>query len=148
MKTMAIVGSAALAAVLALSGAAQVEAQSLKVKERMAAQEAELQRQVAALNKKCGTNFTARFDWSAAPQTDLFKYSAAGYCDNGALAGIQEVCGHDLGKPAAKDKIKTVICGFGSERTIALKDGVLDYKINFDSSNDFDFVYEYLQNNL
>jgi hypothetical protein len=39
-------------------------------------------------------------------------------------------------------------CGFGPARSIALKDGALDYKINFDSANDSDYVYEFLQNNL
>jgi len=39
-------------------------------------------------------------------------------------------------------------CGFGRERTISLKEGSLDYTINFDSVNDADFVYAYLVNNL
>ena len=38
--------------------------------------------------------------------------------------------------------------GFGAERSISLKDGALDYKINFTSVNDDDFVFEFLQNNL
>jgi hypothetical protein len=41
-----------------------------------------------------------------------------------------------------------MICEFGAERTITLKDGLLIYKINFNSANDFDFVYDYLQHNL
>ena len=39
-------------------------------------------------------------------------------------------------------------CGFGGERSISLKDGSLAYTINFNSANDADFVYAYLQNNL
>jgi hypothetical protein len=39
-------------------------------------------------------------------------------------------------------------CGFGAERAISLKDGSLAYTINFKSSNDADFVYAYLTNNL
>jgi hypothetical protein len=148
MSKRSLIGCAAIAAFVSFGGAASVEAQSLKVKERIAAQEAQLREKAGVVNKHCGTNFAVRFDWSAAPQADLFAYSPSSYCDIGALAGILEVCGHDLGKPAVKEKIKTVVCGFGPERAISLKDGVLDYKINFSSSNDFDFVYEYLQNNL
>jgi hypothetical protein len=29
-----------------------------------------------------------------------------------------------------------------------LKDGTIDYEVNFNSSNDVDYVFEYLQNNL
>jgi hypothetical protein len=35
------------------------------------------------------------------------------------------------------------------QRSVALKDGAIDYKINYrQSSNDADYVFEYLQNNL
>jgi len=62
--------------------------------------------------------------------------------------GIRQVCGNAAGKAAVKEKIRRMTCGFGAERTISLKDGELIYKINFNSSNDFDFVYNYLQHNL
>ena len=62
---------------------------------------------------------------------------------------MRQVCEQSqVGKDTVKQKIKTFTCGFGPQRTIALKDGAVDYKINFNSSNDGDFVFEYLQNNL
>jgi hypothetical protein len=69
------------------------------------------------------------------------------YCD-AALSSIRRVCGDDMGRKAVGTKIKTMSCGFGPARSTALKDGALDDKINFDTSNDSDYVYEFLQNNL
>jgi hypothetical protein len=53
-----------------------------------------------------------------------------------------------MGKDAVKQKIKTVTCSFGSERAVTLKDGVVDYKISFPSSNVTSYVHEFMQNNL
>jgi hypothetical protein len=61
---------------------------------------------------------------------------------------MRRVCGNAMGKDAVKEKIRSVTCGFGSERSITLKDGTIDYKIQFRSANDADYVFEYLQNNL
>jgi hypothetical protein len=41
-----------------------------------------------------------------------------------------------------------VSCGFASSRQVKLKNGTLDYEINFNSTNDADYVFEYLQNQL
>jgi hypothetical protein len=146
--TMKMAPHVAVVALLAFAGADGVEAQSLKVRQRMAAQEKSLLKDVAISNKICESHFTARFNWTAVPQADLDKYSPESYCDNGLLLGIRQVCGNAAGKAAVKEKIKRMTCGFGAERTISLKDGELIYKINFNSSNDFDFVYDYLQHNL
>jgi hypothetical protein len=53
-----------------------------------------------------------------------------------------------MGRKAVVTKIKSMSCGFGPACSLALKDGAPDDKINFDSSNDSDYVYEFLQNNL
>ena len=59
------------------------------------------------------------------------------------------MCGDQIGRDAVKKRIKSVTCGFAKARTIDLNDaGTLDYKINFSSVNDTDFVYEFLQNKL
>jgi len=110
-------------------------------------QEAALARNVEQTNKKCGSGFTVKFDWTGIPTGALNEFSAAGYCD-AALEGIRRVCEEALGKDAVKQKIKSMTCGFGGERAISLKDGSLDYTINFNSTNDADFVYAYLQNSL
>jgi hypothetical protein len=87
-----------------------------------------------------------KFDRAAAPNAEL-HYSASGYCDS-ALSAVRDICNEVAGTDAVKAKIKRITCGFGAKRTIALKNGALDDKINFSSVNDYDFVIEYLRNNL
>ncbi len=80
-------------------------------------------------------------------EEDLSAYSASAWCE-AALEGIRRVCSDAPGKEAVKEQIKSLTCGFGPERSISLKDGVVDYKISFKSSNDADFVFEALENAL
>lgn len=128
--------------------ATNVQAQSLKDREYFAKQEEYLAKEVANTNKKCDSSVAAKFDWSSPPSEADRKFSAYGYC-GAVLEGMRKVCDSGaLGKDAVKAKIKTLTCGFGPKREIALKDGAIDYKIEFKSSNDADFVANYLQNNL
>jgi hypothetical protein len=136
-----------VAVLLLLAGGTIAEAQSLKIRQKQADQEKQLEENVKGTNVTCGANIVVKFDWKDAPADDLTKFSASGYCD-AALAGIRHICDEETGKTAVKEKIKTMTCGFGAERSIALKDGALDYKINFNSSNDTDYVFAFLQNNL
>jgi hypothetical protein len=138
-----------LAAILIGIGATQAGAQSLKDKQYFAEQEEALGKEAAFTAKKCETAVTAKFDWSSPPKPEDRKvYSASGYCGP-ALEAMRRVCeGSQVGKDAIKEKIKSVTCGFGAERTVALKDGAVSYRIDFKSSNDADYVFEYLQNNL
>jgi hypothetical protein len=121
--------------------------QSLKVGQIRALQETLLAKDAADINKACSTNFSVKFDWAAVPNAELEHYSASGYCDS-ALSAVRSICNDIAGSGAVKQKIKHITCGFGAKRTIALKNGALDYQINFSSSNDYDFVIEYLRNNL
>jgi hypothetical protein len=110
-------------------------------------QEAALAKNVERTTEKCGSGLTVKFDWTGIPAGALKEFSASGYCD-AALEGIRRVCDDAPGRDAVKQKIKSMTCGFGGERSISLKDGSLAYTINFNSANDADFVYAYLQNNL
>jgi hypothetical protein len=122
-------------------------AAATKEKQIQPEQETALAKHVEQTNKICGSGFTGKFDWTGVPAGALKEFSASGYCD-AALEGIRRVCEDALGKSAVKQKINRVTCGFGGERSISLKDGSLAYTINFNSANDADFVYAYLQNNL
>ena len=123
-------------------------AQSLKDKEYFADQEKYLAGEVTTTNERCGNGLTAKFDWSKPPAPEERKiYSAYGYC-GAALEAMRRVCDSEAGKEAVKQKIKSLTCSFGPKRTVALKDGAVDYEVNFNSSNDADYVFEYLQNNL
>ena len=69
---------------------------------------------------------------------------AENQCDR-ALVGHARVRADAAGKGAVK---KSVVCGFAGERSVSLRNGVLDYKIDFKSFNDGITVFEYLRNNL
>ena len=144
MKVAAYVG---ILGVLVVVGTVGAHGQSLKLRQLEQKQEEALVADVERTNKTCAANFTVKFDWSAAPTAELEKYDAEGYCDN-ALSGIRRVCGDPAGRETVKQKIKSMTCGFGAERSISLEDGVLAYKINFTSVNDDDFAFEFRQNNL
>lgn len=123
-------------------------AQSLKDKEYFADQEKYLTGEAATTNERCGNSLTAKFDWSKPPTPEDRKtYSAYGYCGV-ALEAVRRVCDSQVGKEAVKQKIKSLTCRFGAQRTVVLKDGAIEYEVNFNSSNDADYVFEYLQNNL
>jgi hypothetical protein len=121
-----------------------------------AAQNAEERRQseqlvedAALTNKACGTQMPIAIDWRHAPVDQLGQYSVSGYCDN-MLYSVRRLCEESAGQKTVQAKVKAVSCGFDASgaRTLALHDGLLDYKIDFNSSNDADFAWEYLQNNL
>lgn len=123
-------------------------AQSLKDREYFADQEKYLAGEVASANERCGNSLTAKFDWVKPPTPEDRKtYSAYGYC-GAALEAMRRVCESQAGKEAVKQKIKSLTCSFGPQRTVVLKDGTINYEVNFNSSNDADYVFEYLQNNL
>jgi hypothetical protein len=144
MKNTTFLGTAAILLILGVSA---VGAQSLKIRERMAAEETTLKESVVSTNKTCETSMTVQFDWKGAPEDKLIERSASSVCDE-ALAGIRHVCESPIGKEAVKQKIKSVTCGFGPARAITLKDGNVDFKIDFSAANDADYVYEFLQNTL
>jgi len=145
MKPLRLMGLIAFLAVVAGVGAHADEA---NVKERELTQEAALIEEAKIANETCGINIPIKFDWTNVPQDLIFKYSPKGFCPE-MLYSVRRICEDADGKAAVKEKIKSISCGFGPERSMALsKDGTLDYKINFDSSNDADYAYEYLQNNL
>ena len=142
MRNMAS-GAAALVALVAAA-----QAQAPNIQQRMASETADLIKDAKTTNETCQSSVTATFDWSAAPSADqLMKYSPEGYC-GAVLEGMRRVCSDQLGKDAIKKQIRKLTCGFAASRQIELKHGTLDYKIDFNSTNDADFVFEYLQNQL
>ena len=137
----------AWAMVLAAAAVATADAQSLKVRQRMLDQEQELVRDVKAMNTECETNLPVNFDWAGAPEEKLADWSQEAYCDQ-ALSAVSRLCGDKLGKKAVQEKIKSITCGFAPERAISLKDGALQYKMSYPSTDSADFVFKYLETNL
>jgi hypothetical protein len=144
---MKLIGSMGLIGLLVVGVAAGAYADEASVKQRELKQDSDLINDAKNTAKECGIDIPIKFDWTNAPQDLIMTNSPESFCDN-MLYSVRRICGDADGKAAVKEKIKTISCGFGPERSMSLKDGTLDYKINFDSSNDADYAYEFLQNNL
>ena len=92
-------------------------AQTLKDKEYFAEQEKHLAGEVTFTSERCGNALTAKFDWSKPPAPEDRKiYSAYGYC-SAALEAMRRVCESKAGKEAVQQKIKSLTCSFGPQRT-------------------------------
>jgi hypothetical protein len=150
------------AALMVAIGSGVADAQSLN-EQLYRAQEEEMlakAKYVGWALDQCGTQLAAKIDWTAVPPefagkelppqpptSRLLKSSPAGYCFN-VFSALDHVCQTEAGKTAVKQKVQNIVCGFGPERTIELKDGVLTFKMNVDTYNNEDFIGEYLLNNL
>ena len=145
MKTFALMGSlTAVAAFAALAAHAQAPKTMQQIQQSEALTVSGLANHT---NRECGTNITVNFDWSGVKEADLDTYSPSGWCE-AALDGIRNVCADNPGKEAVREKIKTLTCGFAPERSVSLKDGNVDYKISFRSTNDAVYIFETLENAL
>ena len=94
----------------------------------------------------CGAEITARIDWTGvSPQS--IKGGDSGHCGH-ALDVMERICEDQQGKDAIKTQIRSVVCGYAAKRSVVLKDGVLDFRSDFISSDDVRLILEYLQNKL
>jgi hypothetical protein len=144
MKPIVRVATLTAAALIALAA----QAQSTKTLEQIQQSEAATVNGLANhTNRECGSNIAVSFNWSGVKEADLETYSPSGWCE-AALDGIRNVCADNPGKEAVREKIKTLTCSFAPERSVSLKDGNVDYKISFRSTNDAIFVFETLENAL
>src|SRR5262245_36162079 len=105
-----------LMVLFAIACATTVHSQSLKERQYFAEQERELAKEVSLANERCETSVAVKIDWSAMP-ADRGGAVPYAYC-RAVLDGIRRVCEDPMGKDAVKQKIKTVTCGFGPERSI------------------------------
>jgi hypothetical protein len=135
------------AAVMAIMCSTVVNAQSLKQKEYVAKQDAAAADLMPHLKQECGTDIPVKFDWSNTPKPEDFKYDASDFCGS-AVWAVKQICSSSpTGKDTVQQKIKKVTCGFGKE-SIAIKDGGLDFKIDFDGADHAYHALEWLKNNL
>ena len=133
-------------AVLAVAGVGQVFAQSLEMRQIRAHQETLLVKRVDQANDACRSDLKAKFDWTGAQDADLKRSSAANECSD-ILFSIGQVCSRPGGREAVKSQIRTVVCGFATERSMSLADGVLKYNTNFQPAKASEMI-AFLQENL
>ncbi len=124
---------------------------SLKLRRIKARQEESVSKYVTEVNRYCESSMAVKFDWSGVPaelSPDDFAYKPESHCSR-VLSAIRSVCNNsEAGRNAVRKQITSVTCGFGAKRSIALKDGTLNFRINFKSTDDGQFVSDYLQSNL
>lgn len=134
---------------MAIFGGTLAYAESLGEKKKHKEQVEYLQKELDYTNEKCGTKITAEFDWSKSKLEDFDTYSAYGYCE-ATLDALESICEDADGKEAVQKDVKKVLCKFGGKgsRSITLKKGVLEWVIEWEASNNQDFIKEYLMKTL
>ncbi|MDL5167416.1 hypothetical protein QSH14_09740 [Proteus faecis] len=110
--------------------------------------EENIQSRVMDLNKSCDTNIKVVFDWPAFSADDLKTIGIDSYCSEG-LKGVINTCeSSQIAQETVKEKIENIICSKATPRSIELKDGTLNFGIDFNAANDAKAVQEHLMNNL
>jgi len=87
---------------------------------------------IADTNRICDVKIAGAFDWSDAPHGELERGDAGAarrYCDEALM-------------------IKSVVCSYDAKRSIALKDGTLEFKSDFTYGDDVGVILVHLQNAL
>ncbi|CRL61293.1 hypothetical protein [Proteus vulgaris] len=107
-----------------------------------------IQSRVVDLNKSCDANIKVAFDWSAFTADDLKTIGVDSYCSEG-LKGVINTCeSSKIAQETIKEKIQNITCTKTTPRSIELKEGMLNFGIDFNASNDAKAVQEHLMNNL
>ncbi|GLX64158.1 hypothetical protein KMU_21990 [Proteus vulgaris] len=123
-------------------------AATLAEKELQQKFEENIQSRVVDLNKSCDTNIKVVFDWSAFTADDLKKIGVDSYCSEG-LKGVINTCeSSKIAQETVKEKIQNITCSKATPRSIELKEGTLNFGIDFNAANDAKAVQEHLMNNL
>ena len=126
----------------------QADGQPLFAHELRPREEEWLASHVARTNRSCGSSLTGTFDWTGVPATEIKSGSPSNYCGH-ALDAVERVCIDSAGRKAVAQQIKRIVCGYASERSVSLKDGVLLFKSDYQASDDRrTFIFEYLQSAL
>ena len=143
MQTLQIIGTLSLVVIAATHPA---WAQSLETRKMRAEQEAALGAQVALTNKKCGTNITARIDWTTFDEAEVLTKRVTSWCQ-AALDAVEDLCGDALGKEALT-KVKSITCAGAATPAAALKDGELTFSFSLTPNQNKLLVRTYLEKNL
>jgi len=143
MRALQIIGMLSLIVIAATHSA---WAQSLETRKMRAEQEAALGAQVALTNKKCGTNITARIDWTTFDEAEVLTKHVTSWCQ-AALDAVEDLCGDALGKEAVT-KVKSITCAGAATPAAALKDGELTFSFSLTPNQNKLLVRTYLEKNL
>jgi hypothetical protein len=124
-----------------------VDGRTISVRNAIESDDERLEPYLRATNGKCGSNLTARYDRTGMPLNRLKDGYASSHCER-AIEGIQRLCQDAAGRNAVTKQVKTIVCHYKVPRSVELKDGVLNYHMDFTSFNDAITIFEYLQEKL
>jgi hypothetical protein len=124
-----------------------IDGRPIAVRDALESDDERLEPYLRATNEKCGSNLTARYDRAGMPLDMLKDGYASSHCER-AIEGIQRVCQDAAGRNAVTKRLKTIVCHYKVPRSVELKDGVLDYYMDFTSFNDAITIFQYLQEKL
>ncbi len=136
--------------VLLLTFAQAGFAASLKEQQIQKEQEGYLAAEATDFNEACGTEIPVQINWASFKSSDYTAgFSIYSFCEQ-SISTMASMCRESdgLAKKAIANTIKKVVCHMGTERAAKINAGTFDYTINFKSSNDADFVREFLGENL
>jgi len=130
MKNLSLVVASVL-----LFGVAAVSAQSLEIRNRLAAQEAELAGKAALTDKACGTQLKTNIDAASFDADEFMLKSSVSWCA-AALDAMENVCtASAIGKEAIGKSVKSLTCSGAAQVSVELSNGNLKYAFPFSSAS-------------
>ncbi len=124
-----------IAACVLFTGAAAAGAQSLEIRNRLAAQEAELATKAALTDKTCGTQLKTNIDAGTFDPDEFTQKSSVSWC-TAALDAMENVCtASAIGKDAIAKSVKSLTCSGAAQMSVELSNGNLKYAFPFSSSS-------------
>lgn len=124
-----------VAACVLFSSAAVAGAQSLEIRNRLAAQEAELAGKAALTDKTCGTQLKTSIDAGSFDADEFMQKSSVSWC-TAALDAMENVCtASAIGKDAIAKSVKSLTCSGAAQMSVELSNGNLKYAFPFSSAS-------------
>ncbi len=124
-----------------------LDGQTLVMRNYMPDAEDNIARAAARINGLCQSSIRVRFDWSRIPSVTTSNQRPLGFCEH-VLDATERVCVDAAGKAAVRQGISSIVCSFAADRSISLRQGVLEFKSDFNASDDRSFIFQYLQSHL
>lgn len=124
-----------------------LDGQTLSMRTYVPYAQESISKAAARINDLCRSSIRVRFDWSRIPSVTSRDHVPLGYCEH-VLDATERVCIDAAGKDAVRKGITSIVCSFAADRSISLKQGVLEFKSDFKATDDRSFIFEYLQNHL
>lgn len=108
-----------------------------------------LQAELAATNAACGSKITAGFDWPSYRERVMGPTNAYAYCAS-TFAALSNLCAEPALREAVRQHISRIVCAFGESgaRDVSLKDGTIDFTIDWVSPGNVEFIEAYLRGAL